>query len=261
MAERRMFSKTIIDSDAFLDMPLSTQALYFHLAMRADDEGFVNNPKKIARMICADEDSLKVLIMKKFIIPFESGIVVIKHWRMHNYIQKDRYKPTSYQEERSRLTVKENGAYTENYEPVSSLDTTCIHDVSRLDTQVSIGKVSIGKDSIELGDCKGEEIPSPSPTPKPTKHRHGTFNHVLLTDDEYSKLITDYGKDIADRYIQKVDDYCEMKGKSYKNYNLAIRNTFMARDGIRTRTPERDISQIPDEQLSVQEQILKKLRC
>lgn len=112
MAERRMFAKTIIDSDAFLDMPLSTQALYFHLSMRADDEGFINNPKKIQRMIGASEDDLKVLIAKRFIIPFESGIVVIKHWKIHNYIRGDRIKETVYAEEMSMLTTKDNGAYT-----------------------------------------------------------------------------------------------------------------------------------------------------
>lgn len=137
MAERRMFAKTIIDSDAFLDMPLSTQALYFHLGMRADDEGFINNPKKIQRMIGASDDDLKVLIAKRFVLPFDTGIVVIKHWRIHNYIQKDRFKETVYQEERSALTVKENGAY--------SLDTGCIQDGYVLETQVSIGKDSIGK--------------------------------------------------------------------------------------------------------------------
>ena len=112
MAERRMFAKTIIDSDAFLDMPLTTQSLYFHLSMRADDDGFINNPKKIQRMIGASDDDLKVLLAKRFLIPFESGIVVIKHWRIHNYIQKDRYKETVYQEEKSRLEVKDNNAYT-----------------------------------------------------------------------------------------------------------------------------------------------------
>lgn len=86
MAERRMFAKAIIDSDAFLDMPLSTQALYFHLAMRADDEGFVGNPKKIQRMIGASDDDCRILISKRFILTFQSGIVVIKHWRIHNYI-------------------------------------------------------------------------------------------------------------------------------------------------------------------------------
>ena len=116
MAERRMFAKTIIDSDAFLDMPLSTQALYFHLSMRADDEGFINNPKKIQRMIGALEDDLKLLIAKKFIIPFDSGVVVIKHWRIHNYIRADRLIETNYKEEKACLSLKENGAYTLNNE-------------------------------------------------------------------------------------------------------------------------------------------------
>ena len=107
-----MFAKTIIDSDAFLDMPLSTQALYFHLSMRADDDGFINNPKKIQRMIGASDDDFKVLLAKRFLIPFESGIVVIKHWRIHNYIRSDRYKETVYQEEKALLEVKENGTYT-----------------------------------------------------------------------------------------------------------------------------------------------------
>lgn len=112
MAERRMFAKTIIDSDAFLDMPLSAQSLYFHLSMRADDDGFINNPRKIQRMIGASDDDLKLLIMKNFIIPFESGIVVIKHWKIHNYIRGDRKKETVYPEEMAMLEEKENGAYT-----------------------------------------------------------------------------------------------------------------------------------------------------
>ena len=106
MAEKRMFAKTIIDSDAFLDMPLSTQALYFHLAMRADDEGFINNPKKIQRTVGSTDDDLKLLMLKSFIIPFESGIVVIKHWRIHNYIRPDRLKPTAYQEEKGQLSIR-----------------------------------------------------------------------------------------------------------------------------------------------------------
>ena len=104
MAERRMFAKTIIDSDAFLDMPLSAQCLYFHLSMRADDDGFINNPKKIQRMVGAMDDDLRILIARKFIIPFESGIVVIKHWKIHNYIRSDRYKETVYQEEKAMLS-------------------------------------------------------------------------------------------------------------------------------------------------------------
>lgn len=112
MAERRMFAMTIIDSDDFLDMPLTTQALYFHLSMRADDDGFINNPKKIQRTIGATDGDAAMLIAKKFIIPFETGVVVIKHWRINNYLRSDRYHETVYQEEKSRLCIKENRAYT-----------------------------------------------------------------------------------------------------------------------------------------------------
>ena len=103
MADRRMFTQKIIDSDAFLDMPMSSQALYFHLNMRADDDGFINNPKKVLRMIGASEDDLKLLIAKRFVLAFENGVIVIKHWRMHNLIRKDRYHPTQYQEELQSL--------------------------------------------------------------------------------------------------------------------------------------------------------------
>ena len=113
MAERRMFTKKIIESDAFLDMPLSTQSLYFHLNMIADDDGFLNNPKKIQRMIGASDDDLKLLFAKRFVLAFDNGVVVIKHWRMHNLIKKDRYNQTQYIEERNTLTVKSDGSYTE----------------------------------------------------------------------------------------------------------------------------------------------------
>ena len=112
MAERRMFAKTIIDSDAFLDMPTSARLLYYDLSMRADDDGFINSPKKIIRMTGASDDDLKVLIAKKFVIPFENGIVVIKHWKIHNYIAKDRYTETKYKEEKAMLQLDENNAYT-----------------------------------------------------------------------------------------------------------------------------------------------------
>ncbi len=141
MAERRMFAKTIVDSDAFLDMPLSTQALYFHLSMRADDDGFINNPKKIQRMIGASEDDLKLLILKKFLITFESGVVVIKHWKIHNYIQNDRYKETVYLEEKNQLSLKENKAYTLDSEG-------CIQDGYMLETQDRLGKDRLGKDRL-----------------------------------------------------------------------------------------------------------------
>ena len=141
MAERRMFAKTIIDSDAFLDMPQSTQLLYFHLAMRADDDGFINNPKSIMRNVKCNDDDVKLLVTKKFIIPFDSGVVVITHWKIHNYIAKDRYKETKYKEERATLALDENNSYT-----------TCIQPVYELDTQDRLGKDRIGQDREEKVD-------------------------------------------------------------------------------------------------------------
>lgn len=107
-----MFSKQIVDSDAFLEMPLSTQALYFHLSMRADDDGFLNNAGKIRRIIGASEDDMKLLILKKFVISFEGGVIVIKHWRINNYLRNDRYHETVYLEEKSMLDIRKNGAYS-----------------------------------------------------------------------------------------------------------------------------------------------------
>lgn len=112
MAEKRMFAKTIIDSDAFLEMPMSARLLYYDLAMRADDDGFINSPKKIMKIVGATTDDLNILILRKFIIPFENGVVVIKHWRIHNYIRKDTYTPTPYLEQKAMLTMDENKAYT-----------------------------------------------------------------------------------------------------------------------------------------------------
>ena len=112
MANKAIFSKTIIDTDAFLEMPATTQNLYFHLNMHADDDGFIGNPKRIGRMIGASDDDFKILIAKKFIIVFESGVIVIKHWRIHNTLSKMRYKETSYLDEKSQLLIKENNAYS-----------------------------------------------------------------------------------------------------------------------------------------------------
>lgn len=154
MAERRMFAKTIIDSDAFLDMPMSTQALYFHLSMRADDDGFINNPKRIQRMIGASEDDLKLLIAKSFIFTFESGVVVIKHWRIHNYIQKDRYKETMFLNEKKMLGIEKNNEYklenTRCIQDVSNADAERIQDVYNMDTQDRIGKISKDKTSKDI---------------------------------------------------------------------------------------------------------------
>lgn len=148
MANKRMFCLDIVNSDAFLDMPLSAQALYFHLGMRADDDGFVGNPKSIQRLAGASQDDLMLLITKRFLIAFDNGVIAIKHWRMNNYIQKDRKKDTVYIELLNSLEVKENGSYTEK----KIMDTVCIQDVSEMDSQNSIDKISIDKDSIEINN-------------------------------------------------------------------------------------------------------------
>ena len=149
MAEKRMFTQKIIDSDAFLDMPLSTQALYFHLNMRADDDGFVNNPKRIQRTVGASEDDLKLLIAKRFLLCFENGVIVIKHWRMHNTLRKDRYNPTQYQEQFALLDIKDNNAYTEKKPNADDMATAWQPLGNQAATQRSIEKYSIDKKSKE----------------------------------------------------------------------------------------------------------------
>lgn len=211
MAERRMFAKSIIDSDKFLEMPMTSQLLYFHLSMRADDDGFIDKPKSIMRLIGCKDDDIKVLIANSFVIPFDTGIVVVKHWRVHNYIQKDRYRPTQYQDEKELLKLEKSGVYT--------MDTECIHPVSSLDTQVRIGKDRIGKDSIELEE--GEQAKTPSLS-KPIRHKYGEYHNVLLTDDELEKLKSEIPDYIE--YIERLSAYMASTGKSYKNHLATIRN-------------------------------------
>lgn len=148
MAEKRMFTKSIIDSDKFLEMPLSTQALYFHLGMRADDEGFINSPKKIIRAVNCNEDDLKLLIAKGFVICFDTGIIAITHWKLHNHIQKDRFKPTLYEEEKSLLDENNRKEYILKTVVSNSMDTKCIQIVSNTDTKNRLDKNRIDKDSI-----------------------------------------------------------------------------------------------------------------
>lgn len=200
MAERRMFAKTIADSDAFLEMPATSQMLYFHLSMRADDDGFINNPKRIMRMIGASEDDMKILLSKSFVIAFETGVVVIKHWRINNYLRNDRYNPTVYKDEMSQLNVKENGAYTLGIP-------NGIPNGYQMDTQYSIGKDSIGKDSIEERE---------------TRRKYGLYKNVLLSDTDYAKLVEEFPRDYDDR-IARLSEYIASTGKRYKNHLATIR--------------------------------------
>lgn len=223
MAEKRMFTQKIIDSDPFLDMPLSTQALYFHLNMRADDDGFINNPKRIQRTIGASEDDLKLLIAKRFVICFESGVIVIKHWRMHNTLRKDRYNPTTYQEELALLEVKDNNSYTEK-SLGNQMATTWQPNGNQMEPQYSIDKNSRVEISIVEDSNSDSDEPEP-PAPKntnPVKHKYGEYNNVLLTDEELEKLKAEY-PDYLDR-IERLSSYVESTGKVYKNHYATIRS-------------------------------------
>ena len=150
MARRRMFNLDIIDTDLFIEMPQSSRLLYYELCMRADDDGFVSSPKKIQRVVGCSDDDFKVLITKKFIIPFETGVVVIRHWKIHNYIQKDRYKETLYNEEKRLLLQEENGAYR-------LMDTSCIQNGDTGKDSIELVKDSI--DNNIYSPAKAEQIP------------------------------------------------------------------------------------------------------
>jgi hypothetical protein len=214
MAERRMFSKTIVDSDAFIEMPQSSQNLYFHFGMRADDDGFLNNPKKIQRMIGASDDDYKLLCAKSFLIPFDNGLVVIKHWRIHNFIRSDRYKPTVHQEEKASLSIKPNGAYTCNLG---------IPLVDHLDTQVRLGKDRIGEEREEESEANA------SPPPPPVRiGNDGTSrferaktagavifspvrkNFIHLRDDERREVLATFTYYSDDEIAAAIKTYAEM---------------------------------------------------
>nr|WP_171336620.1 DnaD domain protein [Enterococcus cecorum] len=142
MAERRMINKRIIVSDTFLDMPLSAQALYFHLNAIADDDGFIENPNSFKRMIGASNDDLKILIAKQYILPFESGVVVVKHWLIHNYIRRDRYNETMHVEEKKKLQINEDKTYS-YYEGIPLVNQPTTNGIPMVDT----GKDRTGKDN------------------------------------------------------------------------------------------------------------------
>lgn len=234
MADRRMFSKSIIDSDLFLDMPQSAQCLYFHLAMRADDDGFVNAPKKVQRMIGASEDDCRLLVAKQFIIPFETGVVVIKHWRIHNYIKKDRYKETIYQGEKSMLMSDKSGAY-ELMEPNRN------HTGTVMDTQYRLGEESLGedrsdKDSVDTGRKRRTR------TEKPEKESYGEYGWVKLTPEEYTRLLSEHGSDKLNHAIKYIDELAQSTGNKnrWKDWNLVVRRAIREGWGKRNEQPKEE---------------------
>ena len=252
-------------ADSKVDDEFTPEDKYFYLYLLTNPHTNICGCYEISMKQMERETGYNVDTIKRLIIRMqkthnvirystETKEILIRNWYKYNWSKSENV--------RKAVVAVTDHIKNESFKEYV-MDRVCIWYQYHIEPSVTdtVSDTETVSDNSYRDLFEGEENPSPSPTPKPTKHRFGEYNHVLLTDDEYSRLCNDYGKGIADKYIQKVDEYCEMKGKSYKNYNLAIRNTFMARDNVRPRTPERDISQIPDEQLSVQDQILKKLRC
>ena len=227
MAERRMFAKTIVDSDLFLEMPLSTQCLYFHLAMRADDEGFINNPKRIARGIGANEGDIRTLMERGYVIPFETGIVVIRHWKVHNYIRGDRVHHTAFTEEKSRLTEDGNGVYNIGCQVVDKCLPSDGQAVDSWYTEDRLGKDSLGKDSIEKGIS----------AKRTTKFTPPTVEEVKAYCEERKNGID------AQHFI----DYYETRGwkvgrNTMKDWKAAVRTWERNESNVRNDKPERNVA-------------------
>lgn len=200
MANKRMFSKQITTSDAFVDMPISSQLLYFHLNMEADDDGFVSNPKRITKIIGANDDDLKILIAKRFLLAFKSGVVVIKHWLLHNAVRKDMYKETQYLEEKGMLQIKDNLVYTEvRNESVTS-------PLHRLDQD------RLDKDRLDKETVASDKL------------IYGEFKNVKLKEDEYNKLKENIGENKTKQLIEELSGYIASKGKKYSNHYATILN-------------------------------------
>ncbi len=205
MAERRMFAKSIVLSDAFLDMPASARCLYFTLSMFADDDGFVNTPKGIMRQCGACEDDFKILLAKKFLLAFETGVIVIKHWRINNYLRKDRYTETKYLEEKKHLKISENGAYTLGGTPVGI---------------PSIGKDSIDKISIDNSNTTNIVVGDEQ---QPQQQKTKKFNKPTI--EEIKAYCTERNNGIDANYFF---DYYESKGwqigkNPMKDWKAAVR--------------------------------------
>ena len=209
-----MFTKKVTDDDNFMALSSSAQALYLHLSMSADDDGFCNQVSISMFKAHASVQDLQALLEKRYIYQFENGVIVIKHWRMANALRKDRYTPTAFQEELAHLDIKENGAYT-------WLPNGCQVVAERL-PQDRIGKDSIGKDSLVDIIPDSAEPEPPAPKKKPVKHKYGEYKNVLLTDEEMEKLKAEY-PDLPDR-IERLSSYVASTGKSYKSHYATIRN-------------------------------------
>lgn len=217
MARRRMFNLDIIDTDSFIEMPQSSRLLYYELCMRADDDGFVSSPKKIQRVVGCSDDDFKVLITKRFIIPFETGIVVIRHWKIHNYIQKDRYKETLYSDEKSLLTQEENGTY-------KLMDTSCIQNGDTGKVSIELDKYN-KRENIYKREKELPDTPLEDSKKEEKKEPYGKYGRVKLKISEYLRLREEFGEEFIQKQIELLDEYLEMSNNKnkYTNFNLVLR--------------------------------------
>ena len=225
-----MLTKKVTDDDNFMSLSSSAQALYLHLSMSADDDGFCNQVSISMFKAHASVQDLQALLEKRYIYQFENGVIVIKHWRMANALRKDRYTPTVFHEELAQLDINKIGEYT-------WLPNGCQMVASCL-PQDRLGKDRLDKDSIEYISDSDES--KPAPKKKAVKHKHGEYQHVLLKDDEVEKLIEEYGKDMTVKLIKFLDEYIEMKGYKAKNHYLAIKK--WVADAVKEREGRKKIN-------------------
>lgn len=227
MAERRMFAKSIVLSDAFLDMPLSARCLYFTLGMLADDDGFVGSPKAIMRQCGASLDDMNVLLSKRYVLQFDSGVIVIKHWRMNNYLKNDRHKTTTYLEEMKTLVIDDKGAYTER--SLLPENTECLHVVSKLDTDCIqngyTGKYRLGKESIDKDSKDISSEPTASSPVAKLILKDGSVYEV--TQDEVNNLKNLYRGANVEKELRHMEGWCSKnpeKRKTRKGIGRFITN-------------------------------------
>lgn len=256
MAERRMFAKTIIDSDAFLEMPMSARLLYYDLSMRADDDGFNNSPKKVMRAIGASNDDLSILVARKFVIPFENGVVVIKHWQIHNYIRKDTYKETTYKEQKAMLELDENKAYR-------LMDFDRVRAVDEPSTQVSIGKGSIelGKDSIVEGSV--DDAAATSTEENQLKCIGGKLGKgvVYLSDNQFNDLLERLGLDTFNRYVERLANFIINKNAYVHNHYEMILKWFAEDSAVKpTVTGRASTKQSQNKYDVFESELIKKIQ-
>lgn len=228
MAERRMFTKKITDSDAFIEMSSAAQALYFHLNQGADDDGFNNQVQMAMWKAHASIDDLKVLMAKNFIIRFENGVIVIKHWKLHNTIRKDRYTETNYKDELSLLGIKEDGVYTLNQNLVAKRLPNGCQTVAKRLPQVSIGKESKGEGSVVESSVVPDTATTTTNGDNPVDNSEGDVMRciggklgkgvIYLTDNQYGDLLDRLGFDAFNRYVERLADFIINKKAHVKSH-------------------------------------------